>query len=170
MIRHMTPTGDEALRKLTMRVARRLRAAGEGVATAESCTGGMLAKCLTDISGSSDYFDRGWVTYTNAAKQEELQVEGRLLARYGAVSEEVALAMVRGALKESMAHHAIAITGIAGPTGGSARKPVGTVWIGWGFRKLGRVRIHATRFKFRGGRDAVRRQAVRAALEGLAGS
>ena len=165
----MTATSDEALRKLAMRLARRLRAAGEGLATAESCTGGMLAKCLTDISGSSDYFDRGWVTYTNAAKQEELRVEGRLLARYGAVSEEVALAMVRGALKESMAHHAIAVTGIAGPTGGSARKPVGTVWIGWGFRKQGRVSIHATRFRFRGGRDAVRRQAVRAALQGLTG-
>ncbi len=163
----MTTTSDEALRKLVMRVGRRLRAAGEGLATAESCTGGMLAKCLTDIPGSSDYFDRGWVTYTDAAKQEELRVEARLLARHGAVSEEVALAMVRGALKQSMAHHAIAVTGIAGPTGGSARKPVGTVWIGWGFRKHGRVRIHAIPFKFRGGRDAVRRQAVRAALEGL---
>jgi nicotinamide-nucleotide amidase len=170
MIRPMTPTGDEALRRLAMRVARRLRSAGEGLATAESCTGGMLAKCLTDISGSSDYFDRGWVTYTNMAKQEELRVEGRLLARYGAVSEEVALAMVRGALKGSMAQHAIAVTGIAGPAGGSARKPVGTVWIGWGYRKHGRVTIHATRFRFRGGRDAVRRQAVRAALEGLAES
>jgi nicotinamide-nucleotide amidase len=167
MIRQMTTTSDEALRMLAMRVARRLRTAGEGLATAESCTGGMLAKCLTDIPGSSDYFDRGWVTYTDAAKQEELRVEGRLLARHGAVSEEVALAMVRGALKQSMAHHAIAVTGIAGPTGGSARKPVGTVWIGWGFRKHGRIRIHATRLKFRGGRDAVRRQAVRAALEGL---
>lgn len=163
----MTPTGDDVLRKLAMRVARRLRAAGEGLATAESCTGGMLAKCLTDISGSSDYFDRGWVTYSNAAKQEELRVEGRLLARYGAVSEETALAMVRGALAGSRAHHAVAITGIAGPAGGTVRKPVGTVWIGWGFRKHRRVRIHATRFRFRGGRDAVRRQAVRAALEGL---
>ena len=163
----MTPTSDEALRKLAMRVARRLRAATEGLATAESCTGGMLAKCLTDVSGSSDYFDRGWVTYSNTAKQDELRVEGRLLARYGAVSEEVALAMVRGALKESGVHHAIAVTGIAGPAGGSAKKPVGTVWIGWGYRNLGRVRIHATRFRFRGGRDAVRRQAVQAALEGL---
>jgi len=166
----MTPTGDEALRKLTMRVARRLRAAGEGLATAESCTGGMLAKCLTDLPGSSAYFDRGWITYSNVAKHEELRVEGRLLARYGAVSEEVALAMVRGAFKESHAHHAVAVTGITGPAGGSARKPVGTVWIGWGYRKHGRIRVHATRFRFQGGRDAVRRQAVRAALEGLAES
>ena len=163
----MTPTGDEALRKLAMRVARRLRAAGEGLVTAESCTGGMLAKCLTDIPGSSAYFDRGWVTYSNVAKHEELRVEGRLLARYGAVSEEVALSMVRGAFKESHAQHAVAVTGITGPAGGSAKKPIGTVWIGWGLRKIGRVRIHATRFRFRGGRDAVRRQAVRAALEGL---
>src|SRR5688572_19738200 len=94
MIRHMTPTSDEALRKLAMRVARRMRAAGEGLVTAESCTGGMLAKCLTDLPGSSAYFDRGWVTYSNVAKHEELRVEGRLLARYGAVSEEVALATV----------------------------------------------------------------------------
>jgi nicotinamide-nucleotide amidase len=167
MIRHMAPTGDEALRKLTMRVARLLRAAGEGLATAESCTGGMLAKCLTDLPGSSAYFDRGWVTYSNVAKHEELRVDSRLLARYGAVSEEVVLAMVRGAFKESHAHHAVAVTGITGPAGGSAKKPVGTVWIGWGYRKHGRIRVHATRFRFQGGRDAVRRRAVRAALEGL---
>src|SRR5688572_33327739 len=136
----MTPTGDEALRKLTMRVARRLRAAGEGLATAESCTGGMLAKCLTDLPGSSAYFDRGWITYSNVAKHEELRVEGRLLARYGAVSEEVALAMVRGAFKESHAHHAVAVTGITGPAGGSGRKPVWAVWIGWGDRMQGRMR------------------------------
>ena len=163
----MTPSGDEALRKLAMRVARRMRAAGESLVTAESCTGGMLAKCLTDLPGSSAYFDRGWVTYSNVAKHEELRVEGRLLARYGAVSEEVALAMVRGAFKQSHAQHAVAVTGITGPAGGSARKPIGTVWIGWGYRNHGRIRVHATRFNFRGGRDAVRRQAVRAALEGL---
>lgn len=163
----MTPTSDEALRKLAMRVARRMRAAGEGLATAESCTGGMIAKCLTDLPGSSAYFDRGWVTYSNVAKHEELRVEGRLLARYGAVSEEVALAMVRGAFKESHAQHAVAVTGITGPAGGSAKKPIGTVWIGWGYRNHGRIRVHATRFHFQGGRDAVRRQAVRAALEGL---
>ena len=166
----MTPTSDEALRKLAMRVARRLRTAGEGLATAESCTGGLLAKCLTDLPGSSAYFDRGWVTYSNVAKHEELRVEARSLARYGAVSEEVALAMVRGALKESHAQHAVAVTGITGPAGGSAKKPIGTVWIGWGYRKHGRIRVHATHFRFQGGRDAVRRQAVRAALEGLAES
>lgn len=166
----MAPIGDAELRRLAIRVAKRLRTAREAIATAESCTGGLLAKCLTDVPGSSDYFERGWVTYSNAAKQEELEVEGRLLARYGAVSEEVALAMVRGALAGSKAHHAVAITGIAGPAGGSAAKPVGTVWIGWGYRRRGRVRIHATPFRFRGGRDAVRRQAARTALEGLSES
>ena len=160
-------TTDEALRKLTMRVSRRLRTDAETLATAESCTGGMLAKFLTDLPGSSAYFDRGWVTYSNVAKHEELRVESRLLSRFGAVSEEVAIAMVRGAFRESPAHHAVAVTGITGPTGGSSKKPIGTVWIGWGYRKHGRVRVHATRFHFRGGRDAVRRQAVQAALEGL---
>lgn len=166
----MPPIDDVTLRKLAMRVAKRLRAAREGIATAESCTGGLLAKCLTDLPGSSDYFERGWVTYSNAAKQEELGVEGRLLVRYGAVSEEAALAMVRGALDRSKVHHAVAITGIAGPAGGSVAKPVGTVWIGWGYRRRGRVRIHATSFRFRGGRDAIRRQATRTALAGLSES
>lgn len=160
-------TGDAALRRLAARVAVRLRKAGETIVTAESCTGGLLAKCLTDLAGSSDYFERGWVTYSNEAKQAELGVQSSLLARFGAVSEEVALAMVRGALDKTTAHHAIAVTGIAGPTGGTRKKPVGTVWIGWGYRQAGRVRIHATRFSFRGRRDAVRRRSVATALEGL---
>ena len=101
MIRRMATIDDAGLRRLAMRVAKRLRAARETIATAESCTGGLLAKCLTDLPGSSDYFERGWVTYSNAAKQDELAVERRLLARYGAVSEEVALAMVRGVLDAS---------------------------------------------------------------------
>ena len=163
----MAIVNDAALRKLAGRVAKRLRDASEAVATAESCTGGWLAKSLTDLPGSSDYFDRGWVTYSNEAKQSELEVDGRLIARFGAVSEEVALAMVRGALAASEAHHAVGVTGIAGPAGVSAGKPVGTVWIAWGFRSRGRVRVHATRYRFRGGRDAVRRQAVGAALAGL---
>ena len=163
----MATVSDAALRKLAGRVARRLRGAREAIATAESCTGGWLAKCLTDLPGSSNYFERGWVTYSNDAKQSGLAVDGRLLARFGAVSEEVSLAMVQGALAGSEAHHAVAVTGIAGPAGGSAAKPVGTVWIAWGYRQRGRVRVHATRFAFRGSRDAVRRQAVGAALAGL---
>ena len=163
----MAIVSDATLRRLAGRVGKRLRAAREAIATAESCTGGWLAKTLTDLPGSSDYFERGWITYSNEAKQSELAVDGRLLARFGAVSEEAALAMVRGALAASGADHAVAVTGVAGPAGGSTGKPVGTVWIAWGFRKHGRVRVHATRFRFRGGRNAVRQQAVQAALAGL---
>ena len=163
----MAIVSDAALRRLAGRVGNRLRAAGEVIATAESCTGGWLAKCLTDLPGSSDYFERGWITYSNEAKQAELEVDGRLLTRFGAVSEEVALAMVRGALSSSGADHAVAVTGVAGPAGGSAQKPVGTVWIAWGYRKHGRVRVHATHFLFRGGRNAVRKEAVEAALAGI---
>ena len=160
-------SGDAALRRLAARAGARLRSAGETLVTAESCTGGYLAKCLTDVAGSSDYFERGWVTYSNGAKQAELGVTASQLSRFGAVSEEVALAMVRGALERTKADHAIAVTGVAGPAGGSREKPVGTVWIGWGTRRAGRVRIHATRFRFHGSRDAVRRHSVAAALEGL---
>lgn len=163
----MPVPSDTALSRLARQVGQRLRAARNSIATAESCTGGLLAKCLTDISGSSDYFDRGWVTYSNAAKMAELGVEPRALTRHGAVSEAVALAMVRGALARSQAQHAVAVTGIAGPSGGSAEKPVGLVWIGWGRRQGDHHRIHATEYRFRGGRDAVRRQAVAAALKGL---
>jgi nicotinamide-nucleotide amidase len=158
---------DAALRRLVLRVATRLRRAGESLVTAESCTGGYLAKCLTDLPGSSDWFERGWVTYSNDAKQADLGVPSRQLARFGAVSEEVALAMVRGAFAKTRAQRAVAVTGIAGPAGGSAAKPVGTVWIGWGYRRGDRVRVHATRYRFRGGRDRVRRASVAAALEGL---
>jgi nicotinamide-nucleotide amidase len=161
---------DASLRRLAGRVARRLRKAGETLVTAESCTGGWLAKCLTDLPGSSDYFVCGWITYANESKESELGVGAGQLARHGAVSEEVALALVRGALERSQAHHAIAVTGIAGPAGGRAGKPVGTVWIGWGYRRRGRVRVHATRHLFRGGREAVRRQAVAEALKGLLAS
>ncbi len=158
---------DAALRRLAARVAKKLRAAGETIVTAESCTGGFIAKCLTDLPGSSDYFDRGWVTYSNSAKRAELGVEAAALARHGAVSEAVALAMVRGALERSKAEHAVAVTGIAGPSGGSKDKPVGLVWIAWAYRREGRSRVHATGYRFSGGRDSVRRWTVVAALKGL---
>lgn len=158
---------DAALRRLAARVARRLRAAGETIVTAESCSGGLLAKCLTDLPGSSDYFDRGWVTYSNEAKQAELGIEARTLASFGAVSETVAVAMARGALDHSKAHHAVAVTGIAGPAGGSKGKPVGLVWVAWGCRRRGRTRVHAAGYRFTGGRDSVRRWTVVAALKGL---
>jgi nicotinamide-nucleotide amidase len=158
---------NATLKRLAVRVGRRLRESGERIVTAESCTGGFLAKCLTDVPGSSDYFERGWVVYANEAKQDELGVSSGELARHGAVSEAVALALVSGALERTAAQHAVAVTGVAGPSGGSAEKPVGTVWIGWGYRRRGRIRVHASSFRFRGGRDAVRRQAVAEALKGL---
>ena len=158
---------DSALARLALRVGRRLRASKARIVTAESCTGGFLAKCLTDLSGSSDYFDRGWVTYSNAAKQKMLGVSPALLARHGAVSEPVALAMARGALKSARATVAVSVTGIAGPTGATPGKPVGTVWIAWARRQRGRINAKAVHHLFRGDRDAVRRLTVAAALAGL---
>jgi nicotinamide-nucleotide amidase len=166
MTRKVT-VGDAALRRLSARVGKELRRARETIVTAESCSGGLLAKCLTDLPGSSDYFDRGWITYSNASKQAELGIEASTLARFGAVSETVAVAMARGALKHSQAQHAVAVTGIAGPAGGSRDKPVGLVWIAWAYRRRGRTRVHATGYRFTGGRDAVRRWTVVAALKGL---
>ena len=163
----MPAPGDTALNLLATRVGRRLRKAGALVVTAESCTGGFLAKCLTDLSGSSDYFDRGWVTYSNAAKQELLGVSPSLLERHGAVSEPAALAMARGALRAAGATIAVAVTGIAGPTGATPGKPVGTVWIAWARRHRGRVRVTAEHHRFAGDRDAIRRRTVQAALSGL---
>lgn len=101
------------------------------LATAESCTGGLIAACCTDIAGSSDWFERGFVTYSNAAKTEMLGVDADLINRHGAVSEPVVRAMAQGALQHSAAQVAVAVTGVAGPGGGSAAKPVGTVWLGW---------------------------------------
>ncbi|WP_051392082.1 CinA family protein [Rhodoferax saidenbachensis] len=101
------------------------------LATAESCTGGMIAAACTDLAGSSQWFERGFVTYSNAAKTELLGVDAALIATHGAVSEEVVRAMAQGALTHSHTQVAVAVTGVAGPSGGSAAKPVGTVWFGW---------------------------------------
>jgi nicotinamide-nucleotide amidase len=134
------------------------------LATAESCTGGWISQSLTSVAGSSAWFERGFVTYSNAAKEEMLGVPATTLANCGAVSEDTALAMARGAVDRSRAHMSVAVTGIAGPTGGSEDKPAGTVWIAWG-QKLGYA--EAEHFAFRGGRRQVRTQAVVAALEGV---
>jgi nicotinamide-nucleotide amidase len=104
---------------------------GWKLAAAESCTGGLIAARCTDLAGSSDWFERGFVTYSNAAKTEMLGVDAALIAQHGAVSEPVVRAMVQGALKHAQAQVAVAVTGVAGPSGGSAAKPVGTVWLGW---------------------------------------
>jgi len=132
--------------------------------TAESCTGGWIAKALTDLPGSSAWFDAGVVTYSYGAKEALLSVNPRTLERTGAVSEETALEMVSGALARFGAGMAVAVTGIAGPTGGTPDKPVGTVWIGW--KRRGGY-AHATLFHFAGDREAVRRQTVAAALNGV---
>lgn len=134
------------------------------LAAAESCTGGGLAAAITRISGSAKWFDRGFVTYSNDAKKQMLGVSQRTLGNHGAVSEPVARAMALGALRHSPADVAVSVTGIAGPTGGSRTKPVGLVWFAWAARD-GPVQTRV--FRFRGGRVAVRRQAVAVGLQGL---
>jgi nicotinamide-nucleotide amidase len=123
--------GQARLEALAAEVGDRLRERGERLATAESCTGGWVAQCATAIAGSSDWFERGFVTYSNEAKTEMLGVAPDTLARHGAVSPATALEMAAGALRHSHAQWALAITGIAGPSGGSAEKPVGTVCFAW---------------------------------------
>ena len=139
-------------------LARRLR-----VATAESCTGGLIAGAITAVAGSSDWFDRGFVTYSNAAKADQLGVPEALLDRFGAVSNEVASAMAEGALRASRADWAVAVTGVAGPTGGTAAKPVGTVCFAWS----GPSGTSSEQRLLGGDRAGVRRDSVALALEGL---
>ncbi|WP_295399512.1 nicotinamide-nucleotide amidase [uncultured Thiocystis sp.] len=155
---------DEPLESIAARLGDRMLQLGLRLATAESCTGGWVAKTVTDIAGCSAWFDRGFVTYSNAAKQEMLGVASETLDAHGAVSEPVAKAMVAGAMARSQAEVAVAITGIAGPGGGSADKPVGTVWFAWG---LPGQRVLTGCDRFDGDRDRVRHQAVWVALEGL---
>jgi len=131
--------------------------------TAESCTGGWVAQAVTAVPGSSGWFDRGFVTYSNAAKHEVLGVSKKILKKFGAVSEQTACEMARGALAHSRAGVAVAVTGVAGPSGGTAAKPVGMVCFAWA---RGRRALAETR-RFRGGREAVRRQSVLHALEGV---
>lgn len=148
--------------KLTSHVCDYLFAKQIKVCTAESCTGGYLAQMLTTLPGSSDWFDCGFVTYSNLSKQKLLNVPESIINKYGAVSENVAISMAQGALDQSNADLAIAITGIAGPTGGTADKPVGTVWFAWKLRE----REAITRCEhFLGDRTAIREQAVVKALE-----
>jgi len=157
----LTQTDLEAL---AARVADKLLARQQVLAIAESCTGGWVGQCLTAIAGSSLWFDRGFVTYSNAAKIELLDVPEFTIKRHGAVSEATARAMVQGALAKSRAHWALAITGVAGPTGGSAKNPVGTVCFAWAEKDGGCV---AETCRFDGDRQAVRLQSVAHALNGL---
>ena len=134
------------------------------IATAESCTAGLVAKLLTDRAGSSQWFERGFVTYSNLAKQQMLGVSEETLQSHGAVSEQTVTEMVNGALDHSPAEIALAITGIAGPDGGSADKPVGTVWFAWADRY---ARCRQVRQHFSGDRASIRQQAAEYAIDGL---
>jgi nicotinamide-nucleotide amidase len=162
----VAPT-NATLLAMVRRLAAKLLARKQTLATAESCTGGLIAKCITDLPGCSAWFERGWVTYSDRAKRQEIGVAGGLLKRHGAVSEPVARAMARGALQASRTDLSVAVTGIAGPDGGSEDKPVGTVWIAWAWRQPGSVKVVSRRFRFSGTRDAVRRQTAAAAFKGL---
>jgi nicotinamide-nucleotide amidase len=151
------------LNDLAAKVGERLLAQGATLVTAESCTGGWVAQALTAIAGSSEWFERGFVTYSNAAKEEMLGVSKATLQKHGAVSEETAREMANGALKHSRGSIAVAVTGIAGPTGGSKAKPVGTVCFSW---KAGKTQRNET-CHFGGDRESVRRQSVVRALQGV---
>jgi len=158
------PCDDAALAALAQQLGETLRAHHLMLVTAESCTGGWIAKTVTDIAGSSDWFECGLAAYSYEAKQALLGVRPRTLEENGAVSRETVLEMVSGALVHSGASISVAVTGIAGPGGGTEGKPVGTVWIGWK-RRGGYARAEV--FHFDGDREAVRRQTVAAALRGL---
>jgi nicotinamide-nucleotide amidase len=157
-------TMDSELYALSAKVGDALKSHGVMMAAAESCTGGWIGQAVTMVPGSSKWFDRGFVTYTNDAKQEMLGVSASTLKDFGAVSEQTVREMVAGALSRSKARVAVAVSGIAGPDGGTTAKPVGTVLLAWG-TKGGAT--HALSVHFSGDRDAVRRQTVFAALEGL---
>ncbi|AXA84272.1 damage-inducible protein CinA [Lysobacter oculi] len=155
---------DTELDVLARETGERLRAGRDMLVTAESCTGGWIAKTVTGIGGSSEWFDCGMVAYSYEAKQALLGVRPQTLEQHGAVSRECVVEMVSGALSHSGGTVAVAVTGIAGPGGGSPDKPVGTVWIGWK-RRGGYARAEV--FHFEGDRDAVRRQTVAMALRGI---
>jgi nicotinamide-nucleotide amidase len=152
-----------AIPTLVEKLATELKARGWMMATAESCTGGLIAGACTELSGSSDWFERGFVTYSNAAKTELLGVPAALIAAEGAVSEAVARAMAAGAVQHARTQLAVAVTGVAGPTGGSAEKPVGTVWFGWATPSG----VFTERQRWAGDRSAVRQATVQHALAGL---
>ena len=154
----------QQLEALAAQVGELLRTNGQRLTTAESCTGGWIAQCLTAIAGSSEWFERGFVTYSNDAKVEMLGVEADTLLAHGAVSEATAAAMAAGALRHSRADWALAVTGIAGPGGGSKDKPVGTVCFGWAAVD---GRVDAQTVRFAGDREQVRAQSVAHALAGL---
>ena len=158
----MTST-DRKLEDLSQKLGNTLLGIGAKVACAESCTGGWISKVLTDVPGSSSWFGWGFVTYADEAKRGELDVPIEVLSEHGAVSEPVVAAMAQKALERSGAEYAVAVSGVAGPDGGTEDKPVGTVWFAWGGRQM----ISTECCHFAGNREFVRRQSVVRALEGL---
>ena len=155
---------EKVILELAHVLGKGLRTKGKVVATAESCTGGWIAQCITEIPGSSAWFDRGFVTYSNSAKTQMLGVKSATLETYGAVSAETVEEMVMGALAGSNADIATAVTGIAGPEGGTAEKPVGTVFIAWA-DKGGAIKVE--KYLFLGNRHQIRAQTVQSAIQGL---
>ena len=154
---------DSVIHQLAIRAGNKLRDARLMLATAESCTGGMVATAITDISGSSGWFERGFVTYSNQAKTEMIGVPAELIDKHGAVSEPVARAMAEGALSNSRAQVSLSITGVAGPGGGTPEKPVGMVSFGWS----NRLHTSVETLVFKGDREQIRVQAAAHALRGL---
>ena len=161
--------GDNELAALCRDVGARLLAAQRRLVTAESCTGGWIAKLCTDIPGSSNWFDCGFVCYSNVAKTRDLEVPEKLIETEGAVSDAVVRAMAEGALQRTGANVAIAVSGIAGPSGAMPGKPVGTVWFALAHRRIDRLECQGHLIQFDGDRDAVRRQSVEYALNLLRG-
>jgi len=155
---------DSALQMLAREAASRLLESKRRLVTAESCTGGWIAKLCTDIAGSSDWFDCGFVCYSNAAKMRDLGVAEKLIESAGAVSDEVVRAMAEGAIERTGANVALAVSGIAGPSGAVPGKPVGTVWFALAYRQADRLECQGHLIQFDGNRDAVRRQSVEYAL------
>lgn len=155
---------DEELKQLATELNKRLKCRGGVMASAESCTGGWIAKAMTDVPGSSGCFDRAFITYSNEAKQEMLGVALDTLEQHGAVSEAVVREMVQGALNRSKASIVVAVSGIAGPDGGANEKPVGTVWLAWGVRG---GHISVCKKLFLGDREEIRYQSSLAALQGM---
>ncbi len=159
---------EKLLETLSIQVGLKLKEQGKTVTTAESCTGGWVAKVLTDISGSSDYFKRGFVTYSNEAKHQMIGVKDESLQRYGAVSQQVVTEMATGALQEASADFAVSVSGIAGPGGGSVEKPVGTVWFGFAQKQADQTVFVTTQHRvFQGNRNEVRFQSTVYILETL---
>ena len=153
----------DPISRLAAELGHQLQTLNAQVTTAESCTGGGIAEAITRIAGSSAWFEAGFVTYSNQQKTRQLNVPPALFTQVGAVSREVVEAMVRGAQAQSSARFAVAVSGVAGPGGGSVDKPVGTVWLAWGVGETVTSEVQ----HFPGNRDEVRRQTVKAALEGL---